>query len=200
MGFVEQAISRMGMETGNAMKTALWSHLVYRYSCTDCSDAELLKKVNANPEHAEKVAGAIVNHLFCEDSSNEELRTFTLENISYVRSKAQELNHEEWVCRPLTCAIYNYSYGKYVDSGRRVGFFSAPFLAFGRAVREVAECREPLSFLDSFTAKVGQQSAAPLLNLLSLGLYRSLPYTPDSRAMAHEVALFAATNAAKMLV
>ena len=50
--------------------------------------------------------------------------------------------------------------------------------------------REPVSFLDTFIAKVGAGNAMPILRLLELGLYRALPYTPDSKLMAEQVASF----------
>jgi hypothetical protein len=90
----------------------------------------------------------------------------------------------------LTCAVYNFCYGKYVDSGHKVGMLMHPFLGFVRGLQEVIRSNEPVSFLDSFYPKVGDENVSPLVNLWLLGLYRPLPYTPDSKLMMQEISRF----------
>ena len=181
MAFVENYLSKVGVQTGNAMKASLFELLVRRYKGTH------------DPEFSEKLAASVVNSLFCETSDNDELRAFAKENEALVKSKAKELAVDEPLCRALTCAIYNFCYGKYVDSGRKVGLVSHPFLGYVRALQQVIEGKEPASFLETFESKVGENNVLPLLNLWFLGLARPLPPNPDSKRMMDEVASFCRT-------
>ena len=176
MGMTERYLSQIGTYTGDQMKNALYQLLIPRYFWTLW-----------NSESAQKLASSVVNFLFCEPGSGEIAR-FMAEQQPLIESKARELATDEAVCRALTCAVYNFSYGRYVDSGGTVGIFSAPFLGFIRAIQEVTSGRERASFLESFIAKVGSRGAQPVLRLLDCGLYRPLPHTPDSKLMRDEVA------------
>jgi hypothetical protein len=131
-----------------------------------------------------------VDYLFCEITAYPELRPFASENRALIESRAKELSIDDILCWALTCAMYNFCYGRYVDSGGKIGMFSHPFLGYVRALREVATGRERASFLDSFKLKVGEKNVTPLLNLWLLGLYRPLPYTPDSKVMIDEIVSF----------
>lgn len=178
MPFVENYLSKVGLQTGDGMKRILFELLLTRYQVADKTDC------------ADKLAASVVNYLFCEMAGNSELRSFAEESRTLVESKAKELSAEGTLCRALTCAIYNFCYGKYIDSGGKVGMFVHPFLGYVRALQEVVDGKEPTSFLESFELKVGQRNVAPLLNLWLLGLYRPLPYTPDSKLMMDEVISF----------
>jgi hypothetical protein len=180
MSLVERYISKVGAQTGDTMKVILFELLVDRYRCrpTDKGD------------RAEKLAACVVDYLFCETSKHSELQSFTSENAALIESRAKELASDENLCRALTCALYNFCYGKYVDSGRKVGIFFHHFLGYVRALQEVIACREPASFLNSFEVKAGANNVAPLLKLSLLGLFRPLPHTPDSKLMMDEVASF----------
>ncbi|HWW13252.1 MAG TPA: hypothetical protein VN310_01220 [Candidatus Dormibacteraeota bacterium] len=178
MPFVENYLSKVGLQTGDGMKRILFELLLARYQVADKTD------------RSDKLAASVVNCLFCEVADNSELRSFEEENRALIESKAKELSAEGALCRALTCAVYNFCYGKYVDSGGKVGMFFHPFLGYVRALQEVVNGKEPASFLESFESKVGQRNIAPLLNLWLLGLYRSLPHTPDSKLMMDEVISF----------
>jgi hypothetical protein len=175
---VENYVSKAGLQTGNGMKRILFELLLTRYRVADKTD------------HAEKLAASVVNYLFCETADNAELRSFSEESRSLIESKAKELSADSQLCRALTCAMYIFCYGKYIDSGGKVGMFSHPYLGYVRALQEVINGKERASFLESFEAKVGQRNVAPLSNLWLLGLYRPLPYTPDSKLMMDEVVSF----------
>ncbi|MGE5053539.1 MAG: hypothetical protein ACM3WP_05180 [Acidobacteriota bacterium] len=160
------------------MKNALFELLVPRYFWTLW-----------NVESAQKLASSVINSLFCEPGSGE-VAQFMAEQQALIGSKTRELAREESLCRALTCAVYNFSYGRYVDAGGKVGILFPPFIGFVRAIHEVASDRERAGFLDVSIAKVGSQAAEPLLKLLWSGLYRPLPHTPDSKLMRDEVATF----------
>ena len=160
------------------MKRILFELLLTRYRVADKTD------------FADKLAASVVNRLFCETADDTELRSFAEENMTLIETKAKELATEDPLCRALTCAIYNFCYGKYIDSGGKVGMFSHPFLGYVRALQEVINGKEPASFLESFESKVGEKNVAPLLNLWFLGFYRPLPHTPDSKLMLNEVISF----------
>lgn len=179
MAVVEAYLSKAGVQTGNAMKLVLFELLLKRYRNRFAGDIP------------DKLASAVVDHLFGETSKYPEVKTFNDENMGLVDSKARELCNEPMLCQALTCAMYNFCYGKYVDSGKKVGFFASPFLGYVRALQQVMTGAEPVSFLSSFEAKVGRENVAPLYNLWALGLYRPLPYTPDSKLMMDEVVSFA---------
>ncbi len=178
MPFVEDYLSKVGLQTGDAMKRMLFELLLTRYGLADKTD------------FADKTASSVVNYLFCETSDNPELRSFAKENSTLVESKAKELSKEDPLCRALTCAVYLFCYGKYVDSGHKVGLLSHPFLGYVRALQEVASGKERIDFLGQFYAKVGRVNVAPLENLWLLGLFRPLPYTPDTKLIMDEVVLY----------
>jgi hypothetical protein len=178
MGVAESYLSKVGVQTGNAMKTALFELLLNRYRNTY---EGLL---------AEKFAASVVNRLFCEVAADPELQTFVTENSSLIESQARELAKEDGVCWALTNAVYCFCYGKYVDSGGKVGMFSHPFLGYVRALQRVIGGHESPNFLDFFESRVGHASVEPLLNLWELGLYKYLPETPDSKLVMSEVASF----------
>ena len=120
-----------------------------------------------------------------------ELRSFAEENRGLIESKSRELSSDRRLCRALTCAMYNFCYGRYVDSGGKVGLVFHPFLGYVRALQEVLSGREKAEFLESFESKAGRRNVAPLENLWRLGLYSVLPQTPDSKLMLDEVVSYA---------
>jgi hypothetical protein len=178
MSVVENYLSKVGVQTGNGMKRILFDLLLTRYRLADKTD------------FADKLAASVVNYLFGETADDPELRSFAEQNNMLVESSAKELATEEPLCRALTCALYIFCYGKYIDAGGEVGIFSHPFLGYVRALQQVVIGKERASFLESFETKVGRRNVAPLSNLWTLGLYKPLPYTPDSQNMVDEVVLF----------
>jgi hypothetical protein len=80
----------------------------------------------------------------------------------------------------VTCAVYNFSYGKYVEAGKRVGYLFHPFLAYVRALQ-----RQQMDVTVNLArrGKVPPESYLPLLHVSLLGLMRPLPWTPDSKEM-----------------
>ncbi len=117
MGMTERYLSQIGTYTGDQMKNALYQLLIPRYFWTLW-----------NSESAQKLASSVVNFLFCEPGSGEIAR-FMAEQQPLIESKARELATDEAVCSTLTCAVYNFSYGRYVDSGGRWESFPHLFLA-----------------------------------------------------------------------
>jgi hypothetical protein len=178
MAFVETFISKAGVQSGNAMKVILYNLLYKRYQSA------------YDDEFAGWLAAAVANYLFCDVPKNADGQSFAKENQALIESKAKELSKEHGLCKALTCAVYNACYGRYVDSGRKIGFLVHHFLGFVRALQEVVNAKEPASFLESFYPKVGHENVEPLLNLWLLGLYRPLPYTPDSKLMLDEIVRF----------
>jgi len=180
MSFVERYLSSVGTETHDAMKLILGKLLLNRYRAIYEAD------------FAVKLAVAVANYLFCDQvpADATEARSFATSNEALIKSNAEELSKESALCQALTCAVYNFCYGKYVDSGRKVGLLFHPFVGFVRSLQEVVRGNEPISFLDSLYPKVGHENVEPLLRLWLLGLYRTLPYLPDSKLMMDEVVLF----------
>jgi len=187
MAFVESYLSKIGVQTGNAMKLVLFELLLKRYRGEYTDDVP------------DKLATAVVDYLFGEQSKYAEVRAFLAESRNLVDSKARELYNEPMLCQALTCAMYNYCYGKYVDSGGKVGFLVSPFIGYMRALQRVVTGGEPASLLDSFESKVGRENVAPLYNLWTLGLYKPLPQTPDSKLMMDEVVSFARSVSSTVL-
>ncbi len=180
MSFAATYLSNVGTQTHDAMKMILGKLLLNRYRALYDAD------------FAVKLAVAVANYLFCDKPSPpaSEALSFATANEALIKSKAKELSSDEALCRALTCAAYNCCYGKYVDSGHKVGLLFHPFLGFVRSLQEVIRGKEPVSFLESVYAEVGYENVGPLLNLWTLGLYRLLPYAPDSKLMLDEVLLF----------
>jgi len=177
VSFVESYISKVGIQSANAMKVILYKLLFKRYQSEHDED------------FAASLAAAVANYIFCSEPA-EEFKSFAIKNNELIESKCKELSTEDSLCRALTSAIYNFCYGRYVDSGRKIGLLVHPFLGFVRSVRRVMEGKEPVSFLESLYPTVGPENVQPLLNLCWLGLYRSLPNTPDSKEMMEEIARF----------
>ncbi|MGC2196939.1 MAG: hypothetical protein WA628_19850 [Terriglobales bacterium] len=177
MAFVETYISKVGVQSGNAMKIVLYNLLHKRYQWAN------------DTEFAGKLAAAVANYLFCDEPTGD-AQSFAKINHALIESSAKDLSSEESLCRALTCAVYNSCYGRYVDSGRKIGLLVHPFLGFVRGLQEVINAKERPAFLESFYPKVGYENVKPLLNLWLLGLYRALPYTPDSKLMMDEIARF----------
>ena len=181
MGIPERYISEVGARSGDAMKEALWELLQARYVAVD-QDAD----------YPQKLAASVVDYLFCEPSKNSELRAFRSEHEAVVISKARELANDESLCRVLTAAVYNFSYGRYVDSGRKIGFLFNNFHGYVRALQQpiMGHYSNYEMFVNSFIEKVGWENAEPLSRLMSLGIFRPLPHTPDEQVLMREIASF----------
>ena len=180
MSFIERYLSDVGFQSHGLMKLALSKLLFLRY---EAFYDELI---------ATKLSVAVANYLFCDEppANLSDARAFATENKGLVRSKAAELSKEDSLCRALTCAAYNVCYGRYVDSGHKVGLLLHSFLGFVRALQEVISGNAPESFLDPLYQKIGYKNVEPLVNLWQLGLYRPLPHTPDSKMMLNEIMRF----------
>ena len=105
---------------------------------------------------------------------------FARHDRALIEARAKALGDEEALCQALTCAVYNFSYAKYVESGRKTGLLFHPFLGYVRALqRNQFDITSRLS--DS--QKIPPEGFLPLLHLSRLKLMRPLPWTPDSRRM-----------------
>lgn len=175
MSVVEKHLSKVGRISHDRMKVALFQVLLSRY------------RPAYGEDFAEYLAAAVANHLFSDEAS-EGGKAFATANDALIKAKARELSKEDALCRALTCAVYNYCYGKYVESGRKVGLLFHPFLGYVRMFQRVVHGKESARALDS--SDVGPENILPLVNLLALGLYRDLPFTPDSKLMLDEVVSF----------
>lgn len=180
MSFIERYLSDVGLQSHDLMKLALSKLLFLRYDAL------------YDEGFATKLSVAVANYLFSDEppATATDARAFATEKKGLIKSKAEELSKEDFLCHALTCAIYNVCYGSYVDSGRKVGLILHPFLGFVRALQEVMSGNEPLSFLDPLYQKIGYKNVEPLVNLWRLGLYRPLPHTPDTKIMLDEVMKF----------
>src|SRR6266478_8552121 len=98
MAFVENYISKVGVQSGNAMKIILYNLLYKRYQSAYDDD------------FAGKLAAAVANYLFCDEPSNADGQSFAKKNEALIESKAKELSHEDALCKALTCAVYNSCY------------------------------------------------------------------------------------------
>ena len=144
-------------------------------------------------DYADKLVASVVSVLLCESTNTQPTLVNDdewFDEQTLIMSKVDELAKEDSLCRALTCAMYMVSYGKYVDSGRKIGLLSHPLLEYVRALNRTRSNRERLEIPDGFYSKVGSDNVAPLLNLRLLGLYRPLPDTPDSDLMVSEVLSF----------
>jgi hypothetical protein len=153
MSLVEGYISKVGVESVNAMKVILYELLQKRYQS------------EYDHDFACSLAAAVANYLFCNEPTADEVQSFATKNKALIESRAKQLSTEDSLCKALTCSVYNFCYGRYVDSGRKIGLLVHPFLAFVRGLQQVIEGREPVSFLDSLYPKVDHENMKPLLNL-----------------------------------
>jgi hypothetical protein len=124
VSFVEAYLSKIGRESHDAMKVVLFELLRTRYRAV------------YDEEFAAKLAAAVANFLFCDGPKNDETgaQSFGAANEALIKSRAEELSTDDALCRALTCAVYNSCYGKYIESGGRVGLLLAPFLGYVRAL------------------------------------------------------------------
>ncbi|MGH9688506.1 MAG: hypothetical protein ACRD5K_15590 [Candidatus Acidiferrales bacterium] len=173
-------IVAIGMQSADTMKFALHQFLKPRYSAENSTD---------EPDFAGRLAAAVANYLFEVDAfwpSSE----FAMRNQAAIEAKAAELRDQELVCQALTCAVYNFSYAKYIERGKKIGILFHPFLAYVRALQS-----NQFDVMTRLTQsnRVPPESFLPLVRLWGLRLMRHLPWTPDSKRMFEEVALFAGT-------
>ena len=82
MALVEGHISKVGTQSGDAMKFMLHEFLRERYQSEYPSD------------FSGKLAAAVANYLFCEHPQRE-FQSFAIENKTLIESKAKELSQEE---------------------------------------------------------------------------------------------------------
>lgn len=131
------------------------------------------------------MAAEVANYVFQDLDAN--TSDFARENSGLIHDKATELSNEDSLCNALTCAVYNFSYSKYVAYGGKIGFLFHPFLGYVRALQT-----QNLDAQNSFYRrnKIPHQAYGPLIHLLSLRLLRPLPWTPDSKRMLDTVIAF----------
>jgi hypothetical protein len=172
---LEEYIFKVGMQTSDTMKFALHKLLSERYQ--QCYDREF----------AGKLAAEVANYLFHEFDVDAIRSDFAEENHDIIETRARELSKEDSLCQALTCAVYNFSYAKYVEDGGKVGWLFHPFLGYVRALQ-----RNEFDVMAHFSnsKKVPPGSYLPLLHLSRLKLMRPLPWTPDSKRMLETVVAF----------
>ena len=178
MHAVEKYLSDIGRQTGDAMKLLIYNIISNRYRDRD------------GIEYSKTFAASVANLLFCEEP-DVKFKPFLETNETAIENCLTELSNDEAFCKALTGAEYNYCYGKYVESGRNVGFLFHPFLGYIRALNAFMLDKEPITFVQSFYDQVGHENIAPLMFLCQKGLYRILPNTPDSKEMANQVITYA---------
>jgi hypothetical protein len=173
MARFEAHIIAVGHQTSNTMKFILHNLLSKRYTRL------------YEPEFAGKLAAEVANYLF-EDIDGTK-SAFAEENTQLIHEKAEELSDDDPLCHALTCAVYNFSYAKYVECGGKVGFLFHPFLGYVRALQGGDDAA-----LERFyeSKKIPFQAYGPLIHLMSLKLIRRLPWTPNSKIMLNAVVAF----------
>jgi hypothetical protein len=136
-------------------------------------------------EFAGKLAAEVANYLFQDVYAAKS--DFAKENPDVIHERAAELSEEDSLCHAVTCAVYNFSYAKYVECGGKIGFLFHPFLGYVRALQG-----NDLDATNRFykSNKIPHESYGPLIHLLSLRILRPLPWTPDSKRMLEAVVAF----------
>lgn len=176
-------ILKIGLASENEAKWGLFEFL----------QTEYLKEVGFDADRAAALAGAVTNRVFGEEPDGEANIAFAKKNPELIETRAREIRQDEFLCQLLSGAAYNACYARYLRAGGKRSMFSNPFLAYIRAGREatsrvngqiVAELgREILSLdghiLDSMDA------------MLSLGIFRQLPYSPNEHLFYDAVHEFA---------
>lgn len=175
MPSLEAYIFEVGIHTSNTMRFILHDLLSRRY------------KESHDPEFAGKLAAEVANYVFDGAYAVRKTSDFARENSDIIEASARNLSGEDAFYQALTCAVYNFSYAKYVEAGRKIGFLFHPFLAYVRALqRKELDVTARLSESN----KVPPEASLPLLHLSLLKLMRPLPWTPDSKLMLDAVVSF----------
>jgi|SRR5271170_3518992 len=170
---LEAYIIAVGNQTSDMMKFILHELLSKRY------------RQSYEPGFAGKLAAEVANYLF--EDIDVTKSAFAEENAQLIHEKAEELSDDDPLCHAVTCAVYNYSYAKYVECGGKIGFLFHPLVGYVRALQS-----NDLAATERFykSKKIPYQAYGPLIHLMSLKLLRRLPSTPDSKLMLDSVVAF----------
>lgn len=126
-----------------------------------------------------RVSAWTANEFFSTPSSRQE-PLVPAEELMVTTLSIGLLSLDEEYCRALTGALFNFCYGRYLETGHRIGLLVHPFLGFVRALNAVAAGREPPQLATSFAPSVGEEAMIPLLKLCRpLEMFRALPHSPD---------------------
>jgi hypothetical protein len=178
MGTAERYLSEIGGRCRDAMK--LLTAVILMKSPQDLGTSS----GNA------RLAAAVANRLFLDPAPDPLHRQFAADHEADVLCVIARLAFDGEYCSVLSGAMYNTCYGRYVDTGHRIGLLVHPYLGFVRALNAFAAGAEPLTLALAFIPHVGDAASAPLLQLCRLGLYRALPNSPDSNAIAARIEQF----------
>jgi hypothetical protein len=132
-------------------------------------------------DYSKTFAASVANFIFCQTPVKEVHKAFVNENVDGIEECLKEVSTDDTFCLALTCAAYNYCYGRYIHSGHRMGFFFHSYLGYIRALNAYMVDKVNLDFLERFIKKVGYENIEPFVHLCQYSLYRILPNTPNSK-------------------
>jgi hypothetical protein len=172
---LEEYIFKVGIHSCVTMKVILHGLLSKRY------------RESEDSEFPGKLAAEVANYLFEGAYIWWPGSEFAKQNQQDIETKAKALVDEEPLCQALTCAVYNFSYAKYVEAGGKIGFLFHPFLAYVRALQRY---EFDVTTRLSNSRKVPPEAYLPLAHLSLHKLMRPLPWTPNSQKMLDIVVAF----------
>jgi hypothetical protein len=136
------------------------------------------------------LAASVVNRVFGHGPT-----PFARENEEFVEIVARGLGSDRTLCPILTGAAYSACYARYVAAGGKRGMFTNKFLAYVRALSSLGSNDAAqgvyLKTGAEICAGLGEEVLAPLESVVSLGIFRGLPWNPDSRKIYDAVHRFA---------
>lgn len=181
---IEKYISEIGEKTGELLKEIIHKLVVIHYKSI-LSEKEL-----------HSLSNIIILHIFGESFRNDEQKMLFDQNNTLIEVLFSNFAKNETICEAFTNAMYNYCYGKYVDSGRKIGLFICPYLGYIRALNDSMKHKEDSSFpkryaiVRKFQNNVGFLNVFPFTILCQNNLYRILPNLPDSKKCYESVLLY----------
>ncbi len=124
---------------------------------------------------AGSLAASVVNRVFGHEPT-----PFAKENEEFVEIVSRGLASDHVLCPILSGAAYSASYARYVAAGGKRGLFTNKFLAYVRALSNLAANDAAFGVYSEtereICANFGEEVLAPLRSVVSLGIFRGLPY------------------------
>lgn len=187
--FGDDYVRKIGHATENEAKAALF-HILYRRYARDKGLAE-----DALDDDTAKLAAAVTNKVFGESGTEQTDPRFAAEKAELIEHDAHLFALDDEMCACLSGAAYNTCYARYVDAGGSRGMFSNTFLAYVRALSQ-GDATLTARYAERME-RLGNTILAPILSMVSLKIFRPLPYGPNERAFydaTHQFCLAAKTG------
>jgi len=186
--FGDDYIRKIGLATENAAKAALFKFLFAQYVKNRMENG---KDDRPDEDFAATLAAAVTNRVFGEDAANDAGKQFAAQNAELISILAHMLSADDRVCAVLSGAAYNTCYARYVGAGGSRGMFSNAFLAYVRTLsRDDSYATTRAKALDRIVT-LGSGILKPIESMLSLGIFRPLPDSPNERSFYDDVHHFA---------